>query len=329
MDPDKLRSCRTCIWWSDNFLSKTQECCHKSIDRPTPAEFSCPNYTSMNSTEFNVPNHAGAEAGVAPRASGFVPGPCEILIVSYSKDLPWLELCLESIRKFLTGFQGVTIAYPEHETHLFAHLPVKFGTRGFSYPEVAGKGMVQHMIIMAEAEKIVPRDTQFVLLCDSDCIFRMPTSPTDYFTAGKPHYLIRTWESLTRQDPRDPRKKVVSDCLQWKAPTDRQLGFDTPFYTMCLNTSVFPINFFPRYRAGVSAVQRKPFPQFMLEGQNTFPQSVMDWTAMGAWAHRFMHDEFTWFDVDRGEYPVDRKKAFWSHGGVTPEIREEIRNILL
>jgi hypothetical protein len=95
-----------------------------------------------------------------------------------------------------------------------------------------------------------------------------------------------------------------------------------------MNTIVFPIDFFPSYRAHVELVHSRPFEEFMLDGRNEFPQSNMDFTAMVAYAHRYMHDRFRWFDVESPPYPEDRKKAFWSHGGLTPEIKSEIESML-
>ncbi len=196
------------------------------------------------------------------------------------------------------------------------------------FDEIPGKGMLQHMVMMAEAEKLVPARTKYVLTCDADCMFRMPTTPEHYFCDDKPYCIVRSWASLTTEDPRRPGSKVVSDCMQWKPPTDRQVGFDTPIFGMCMNTIVFPIDFFPAYRAHVESVHRRPFAEFMLDGRNEFPQSNMDFTAMVAYAHRHMHDRFRWFDAESPPYPVDRKQAYWSHGGITPEIREQIESFL-
>ncbi|MFS6809942.1 hypothetical protein, partial [Staphylococcus aureus] len=99
-------------------------------------------------------------------------------------------------------------------------------------------------------------------------------------------------------------------------------------YIMCMNTNVFPIGFYPRYRAHIEQVHSKPFLQYMLEGRNSFPQDRMDHTAMGAWAHRFMHESFAWIDVEAQAYPADRKLAFWSHNGITPETAAQIEEIL-
>jgi hypothetical protein len=54
----------------------------------------------------------------------------------------------------------------------------------------------------------------------------------------------------------------------------------------------------------------------------------MDFTAMVGYAFRFMHDKFTWFDVETPPYPKDRKQAYHSHSGISPKILDEINGFL-
>ena len=333
MSEEKL--CLNCMWWLPNRATlnrgNAKICLRMEMENREFTDvhdsFSCKQHVSATDTEVNVPNHC--ENGMSfMRNPNPVDGPTEILIVTYAKDLPWLDYTLKGIRRFCTGFQGVTVAHPSHENHIFAPLAQKFGVRLHSYNEVAGKGMLQHMVKMAEADIFLPPSTKYVLHMDADCIMRMPTTPEDYFLNDKPYYLIRTWSSLGYHDPRHPIAQSVSDCSQWKPATDFQLGWDTEWYTMCMNTAVMPREFYPAYRAHLENVHRKPFEAMMLEGENGFPQTRMDWTAMGAFAHKHMHDKFTWIDVEAGAYPEDRKKAYWSHGGLTSEIRMELDHMI-
>lgn len=255
-------------------------------------------------------------------------GRCEIFIVSYWKDFPWLELCLKSIQKFCRGFSGVTVVFPKRDQREFplkcmggfyGPVPLRFKM----YDEVEGKGMVQHMEIMARADEFVPHGTEYVLHHDSDGMFNVPTTPEDFFRHDKPVYLYRTWESLTGHDG------VVSDCAQWREPTDAQLGFASEIYGMCVNTQMMPVGFYKLYRSRLAHVHGPDLLAYFLSGKNAFPQNRLDFTAMGAFAYRYMKDSFSWYDVESGcPHPRDPKKAFWSHGGLTPEIRAEIEAIL-
>lgn len=335
-----MKPCAECCWWSPNRIEVEQsdsaryECFNPSLESlKTLGTFGCSEFLGADSTEMNVPNHIPNGTMDAPNQNK-IDGPCEVLIVTYWKDFPWLEYALRSVQKHLIGFQGVTIVIPRKDHAALSQIRYSDGPvrlHFVEFDEVPGKGMVQHMVKMAEADLIVPPGTKYVLHTDADGIFKMATTPEHYFWNDKPYYLIRSWASLGVPDTRHPIAKAVSDCAQWKGPTDTQLGWDTEFYTMCMNTAVMPIDFYKPYREHIAAVHKRPFVDHMLAGRNEFPQTSMDWTAFGAYAHRFMYDRFTWFNVENPAehpYPIDRKKAFWSHGGITPAIRAEIESLL-
>jgi hypothetical protein len=334
------QTCNTCLFWSPNQREVEQvdggkyECYNRTLENlKTHGTFGCNEHLGEIDTAYNVPNHCPNGTMQDPNPNP-IDGPCEVLIVTYWKDFEWLEYALRSMKKYFSGFQGITIAAPRKDCLELARVGMRLAPLEVNirlYDEVPGKGMVQHMVKMAEADLIVPPGTKYVLHTDADGIFKMPTTPEHYFWNDKPYYLIRSWASLGVPDPRHPQSKAVSDCAQWKGPTDTQLGWDTEWYTMAMNTAVLPIDFYKPYREHIAMVHKRPFEDHMLAGRNEFPQTSMDWCAMGAWAHRFMNDRFTWFNVENPEtnpYPIDRKKAFWSHGGFSPAIREEIEAMI-
>lgn len=333
-----MKNCSSCVHWSPNQHEVDQvegsfhPCYNPTLGGlKTAPDFGCNEFLGADSTEMNVPQHCPNGTMNAPNPNP-IDGPCEVLIVTYWKDFPWLKYALRSMVKYFRGFQGVTVVIPRKDAAAFAPLmAIPLHLNVHYYDEVPGKGMVQHMVKMAEADLIVPPGTKYVLHTDADGIFQMATTPENYFWNDKPYYLIRSWSSLGVPDPRHPISKAVSDCAQWKGPTDTQLGWDTEWYTMAMNTAVLPIDFYKPYREHIAMVHKRPFEDHMLAGRNEFPQTSMDWCAMGAWAHRFMNDRFEWFNVehpDTNPYPVDRKKAYWSHGGITPAIREEIEAMI-
>lgn len=338
-----MNHCRDCLWWLPNRPTFKEDpiptqCTNLKIYIPVVAELGCDYHMAADALEVNVPQHTTLGTMRDPNPNP-VDGPVEILIVTFGtpklrcsnvvvSDLDWLEWCLKSIRRHVTGFQGVTIAHPAHESEMFKRRLGGLDVRLHAFHEQPGKGFLHHQVAMASAETFLPSSTKYVLTCDADCMFKMPTTPEHYFWNDKPYYIWRSWESLITEDPRNPGSKVVSDCLQWKGPTDRQLGFASEMFGMCMNTVVFPIDFFKRYRDHIENVHGRSFTEFMLDGRNEYPQTSMDFTAMGAYAFRHMQDRWHWFDVAQPPYPEDRKKAYWSHGGLSPAIRAEIEGFL-
>lgn len=308
---------------------------HSNLGESKPGrEHKVPDATMPGSGDRLSGEDGNAETVQAvAEASTFI-GKCEILIVTYGKDEPWLRWAMRAIRRHCTGFTGVTLAIPDRDAaafrdaaseHAKSDCGLKLNIKMFH--EKPSKGMLTHMAVMGSADQFVPKDTEFVLHLDADCIFKEPTTPGDYIRNGKPEYIWRTYSSLA--EVRDGQK-VVSDCAQWKKPTEDQLGFEVDQYTMARHPSVFPIGFYKLYREHIEKLHGKPYLDFMISGRNTFPQDKMDFTAMGAWAFKFMHDRFEWIDVSGGNHlaPRDRQKTFWSHAGVLPEVQKEIESFI-
>lgn len=299
------------------------------------------------STENNVPDHTSGGAVEVFKTEDPINYKAEILIVTYGQprpargrpgvlvsDFDWLNWCLRSIRRYCTGFSGITVAFPSRDSERFKaianeHAKAKSGIklRVRMFEEPLGKGFLMHQIQMARADELVPAGTNYVVHVDSDCVFKEPTDPREYIVNGAPVYVWRTYDSLT--EVRDG-KKVVSDCLQWQVPTEDMLGFSTNAYTMTRHPSVFPIAFYRKYREHVQSVHKMSFDDYMLSGRNDHPTNRMDFTSMGAFAFDRMLSQFHWIDISGGNHlaPKDRQKTFWSHGGITPEIESEIQNLI-
>lgn len=333
--------CARCRWWIpnrvDNFKAGDEKTCWKH-NKHTEDDFCCEYFFGIDNIGINVPQHTAN--GIMIEQNRPMPEvACEGLIVTYGtptmrvsgkvvSELDWLDYSLRSWFKWCKGFQGLTIAHPNHEMHLFVPFAKKYDIRLHGYDEVKGKGFVQHQAMLALADTFLPSATTHVLSFDADCIWKMETTPMDYFHNDKPIYKVRPYESLISVDPKNPNSPIISDCYQWKIPTERQLGFKTEIYSMLCHPTILPIGFYPKYRAQVESVHKKSLLQFHLDGQNAFPQNVMDWTAMGAFAYAKMHNEFTWFNCETEEYPQDRLISFWSHGSTTPEIKAQMEKLI-
>lgn len=337
--PEKC--CAFCRWWLpnrvDNFKAGDEKTCWKH-NKHTEDDFCCEHFFGVDHLGINVPFHC--PNGIMIKRNRELPNVnCEILVTTYGtprmrvsgkvvSEIDWLKYNLRSMRKWLIGFQGITIAHPRKEDNLFKPLAEQFDCRLYGYDEVDGKGFVQHQAIMALADTFLPKATTHVLHVDADCCFKMSTTPMDFFSDDKPIYLWRTYDSLSKADPKNPNSKVVSDCAMWKEPTEWQLGMKVNEYTMTRLPTILPIEFYAPYRAHVEKVHRKPFLQFHLDSKNDHPSQSMDFTAYGAWAFHFMHDKFRWFDCENEEYPIDRLQQYWGHGGITPEIAQQLENLI-
>jgi len=323
--------CRNCCWYNANqgveIHDSPDKQCFKH-NRWTDDDLTCDDFLGSNDTSVNVPNHLKLATMTEPNPNK-LDGPTEIMVNSYHKDLPWLVWALRCMKKYMRGFSGITIVHPRTEAHLFEPLRNEFDPiRLLPCNEPSGKGMLYHMVQMARADQLMPLGTKYFLTTDSDGMMKMESTPEHFAWNDKPYWMYRTWESLTEDDPKIPGAKVISDNLQWRPVTDYQLGFATDVFTMCVNIQLIPIDLLVHYRNHIESVHRKSFDEFMLEGRNEFPQTRTDFNSLGAYFYRFHRDRFHWFDVKKPPYPVDRKKSYWSHGGLNAGIEEEIKTFL-
>jgi len=328
-----VNTCQTCLFWTPNRPElkaedgKSEFCLHPKLSIKTEIDFGCTFHCGPSDTAANVPNHLKAASMTDPNPNP-IDGPVEILIVTYAKDWDWLVYAMRCARKFLSGFQGITIAHPKTDEERFKTLLHQFDVRLHGYNEVTGKGMLQHFVKMAEADLFLPPSTKYFLTLDADAMFHTHSRPEHFFWQDKPYWIVRTWDSLMSEDPRNPGSKCVSDCYQWRSVTEAQLGFDPELFTMCVNSQAMPISMLKHYREHIESVHKKSFFKYMLEGRNSFPQTRVDFNALGAFAYKFHRDEFHWFDIEKGPFPADRKKVYWSHGGLNPGIVAEIEGFL-
>lgn len=328
-------ACGLCAYWNPNQgfpIERTEDkiCHHPKQTLAYTDDFMACNvdgFSGKYSTDVNVPNHI-REASMTDPNPNKLDGPTEILIISHAKDFEWLVYALRCLKKYFTGQQGITVAHPNKDKAQFLTLLDQFDVRLYGYNEVPGKGHIQHMEVMASADLFMPHGTKYMLTTDSDGMFKMASTPEHYAWNDKPYWIARSWESLTTEDPHNPGTKVVSDNLQWQPVTEAQLGFPPELFTMCMNIQLIPLDLLKHYRTHIEKTHHKSFHDYMVEGRNEFPPTRVDFNALGAFFYKFHRDRFHWFRVENPPYPVDRKKSYWSWGGITPEIRSEMDGFL-
>ncbi len=237
----------------------------------------------------------------------------EIFIVSYWKDVEWLEWSLKSIQKFATGFSGVIVATPNPVNGKFigpawfddmqskGSIPIRVKY----YNEVEGRGMLHHMMINCMADQFVHSD--YALHMDSDCIFIEPVSPEDYFYDGKPILLKQAYEDFRISHP---------GVYYWKECTEKALKRAVLYETMRRHPAVHPIETYVVTRVTLEKAQGRPFVEWAVDGQNEFPQSWSEFNLLGAVAHDQLPESYHWIDTGKQPSPRDKICQSWSHGGL-------------
>jgi hypothetical protein len=245
-----------------------------------------------------------------------------ILIVSHGRDLPFLQYCISSIRKYAIGFAGVTIAAPSNERNIFDRFASP-DVSVFYYEDAPGKGMLRHLAIKCRADEICP-DADAILHMDSDCMFWQRATPDDFMSAGRLLMVRERYSALL-----NPNRKY------WQETVIRAVGFQPEFETMVRHPQVYPRDLYPWVRKLVEATNGMPFDHYVTSGQNHFPQSFCEFNVLGAIGIRDFPERFTFVNYDPVQdakecgvsiqhtpfqylYRSGRDKIveFWSHGGI-------------
>jgi hypothetical protein len=241
-----------------------------------------------------------------------------ILIVTYAKDIPFLRYCLASIKKYATGFSGVTLVVPAHERSQFDWVRDAFI---HSFDEPPGKGMLAHLIQKTRADLWCP-DADFVLHIDSDCMFFRKVTPADYVIDSRCLSVREAYSGIA-----NPNRHIWRECV--KNATGIVLEHDY----MLRHPQIHPLSVYRATREFVESFTGQPFEEFVLNGRNEFPQTFCEFNTLSAVGRRLFSCCYHYVEYDRAadaalclrepgsfQYVYKRESDFlvewWSHGGI-------------
>lgn len=236
----------------------------------------------------------------------------QIFIASYSRDFPWLEHCLTSLKKFAKGWLHPVVCVSSAD---------KAGAEqiiSYTYPEALieikdgrpGQGFMRAQIGMMQADIYCP-DADVIYFLGSDCIAYKELRPEQYCKDGKPIVLMTERKVL---------EEIHSGAMPWLVGTERILGFRPSHEYMRRLPSVYPRSVFPLMRTYVDALHGLPFEDYIYFS-DAIHKNTSEANILGAYAHRFMPETCHWVetqDMVWGENGVDTGSILqmWSHGGL-------------
>ena len=225
-----------------------------------------------------------------------------IFIKSYRNDFQFLNYCLKSIDKFVTGYSEIVIAIPEWDVELFEEamygieadviaVPMKEYGDGYLYQQFAK--MIAYQLCVGK----------YIMFVDSDCIFTGPVnlSPAEDY---KPEILMTDYAD-------------VGDALCWKEPTEKWIGCSVNYEYM----RRIPVT----YRSSTLEAIHKSRPN--LENEIMGSGRFSEFNAMGIWAHLNEPEKYKFIDTANWEYTPHVARQFWSWGGIDSCLHE-IESIL-
>lgn len=236
-------------------------------------------------------------------------GTVDVFIKSYAKDAPWLDWCLRSIRKFVSGLRGVQVISPDAQTVVFP--TPRYNQSWKVLPEYGNDHYLSQQVFKLYADTFT--DSDWILFTDSDTIFTRPVTPETYLKQGKFVWMMT------------PMKEAHPDEQQaWRRVMRKFFGREPEYEFMRRHPFLLPrwlladLREFCVKQHGVELkdyVMAQPYREFT------------EFNILGMYAYEYHRDRFEWLDTSKhpeNEWPVLTVDQRWSHDKIPVEQWEKI-----
>jgi hypothetical protein len=222
----------------------------------------------------------------------------DIFYKTYTADIPWLKKSLETLRAHWTGYRKVVVVCPPEDERAVRCLDRDIHT--IAVDEGGARGYIFQQAVKLNAHHYT--DADYIVFCDSDCMWIKPTTPATYIKpSGKPELLYTPYEN-------------VPEAQQWKAPTERALKREVFAEFMRRHPAVYHKKTLHKMDQWFLKEHGLPASQFMLQFGPDW--GLSEFNLMGAWAWYHAHEDFHWVNTTKDTWEPDHLKQYWSYGGV-------------
>lgn len=224
-----------------------------------------------------------------------------IFIRTYHKDIKWLDYCLASIHKNLTGWDEIVVCIPVGQESLLSSLTTERVVTSKIYKD----DYLGQQISKIKAHEHCKGD--YVLFVDSDVMFYQGADVRDYFKNNLPVILKQHYSK-------------VGAAICWKEPTENLFKQTIEFEYMRRAPQLFHRFTLEKFNTNFPDIEnyivRQPYRKFS------------EFNALGFFAEIVQPDEYYFLNLDVEELPENKSKQFWSWSGLTNEDKLEIQKII-
>ncbi len=258
-----------------------------------------------------------------------------LFIRTYLKDLPWLELTLQTLFRHAKGWDEIMIAFPFEDLYPVTHrispllngspIPVKMQPVARMTDDYIGQQATK-----CHADTWAGTDT-LITFWDSDAaltdtlnlhdLFRLPhqVPPRGEMGPGpKPAWLYTPYEALTAD----------RNVMAWKPITERYLGEPVSHEFM----RRLPITVYGAHLAAMRLfVQQRhntPLQALLFRASEAGRKEFSEFNLMGAFCHNNFPNDYVWVDTTRDAFNALPVKQYWSWGGLQQNHIEEITGFI-
>lgn len=226
-----------------------------------------------------------------------------IVIKSYPNDYQWLGYCLRSIQKFCTGFSEVVVILPR------AH-PLPLTAERVVLVDMEENYLTQQV---CKLNADLHSKAEFIVHCDSDCIFTRPVTPATFMHKGKARWLMTPWEQCP--DAKRAWYHVVA-----------KLFLDVPTHDFMRKSTICCPRFaYAAFRQFILDQTGYPMDAYISNQPN---REYSEYNTLGFFLWKYHREQISWHDTSTKGVPEPWEMQSWSWGGLTPEIRQKMEEIL-
>jgi len=242
----------------------------------------------------------------------------DIFIKTYSKDFPWLQYCLASIRKFAQGFQRVIIVCDGQDgtmipyKWLWPQCKVFYVTTPNTFPSKCEHtpGYVFQQAVKLNWIKY--SDADAVLILDSDWMFSTSTCPDDFKIDNEFYWVYRDWDK-------------ADDAVLWKSPVEIALKQNAEYEAMVVAGFILTRDATVAFQRHLCALYNAKDIWDCFLKINT--KHYSEFNLFGMFVLHYRDDYKKLFNYDTSQLHNTTIRSSWSWGGLTSEeivIRQQI-----
>lgn len=232
----------------------------------------------------------------------------DILVRSHARDFPWLEYCLRSVERFCTGFRQVVLVVPRASAPWLPRY--RLPADRVELCEDVRDDYLGQQVTKLHADLF--SDADLICHLDADCVVDCPLAPADLMLEGRPAIPCTEYRLLGASVP-------------WRAVTEKLLGFPVEHDFMRTQPLLYPRALYAELRSHCHALHGVALADYVLAQP---PRGFSEFNALGAYAHRFHHDEFAWPVLESTRQQPRHCRWYWSWGGLDAELRRELEALL-
>lgn len=243
-----------------------------------------------------------------------------IFIRTYAGDAKWLPFCLQSIKKFASGFTRVKIVVPLNDVAIVKPIADQYGCEFEACEPDPCSGYIAQQITKLEADRFM--HDRYILHMDADCLFNRPVTPSEFADGIRPVILYEPYENMNGSAAR-----------LWQKPTSLAVGYDVKHEFMRRHPFMYERVTYPRARKRIEEVTGKNWREYIVglsDPNNKLTFSEFNFMGAFIWSRPDIKKRYSFARVGGHGVIVrpDTIRQFWSWGGITPEVRAEIEGIL-